>query len=489
MLSTRLPHISWPVLLFLLFFSLYVFTMSGAIHYGDEMEKYRVAQSIVERGDFTFRPTAQRNVIGIRGRTVSGYELGQTLVEVPFYVLGKLAYTIFPVADSNWLTMLWVGLSNPVIMALVVVLFFKTARLLNFHPTIAVGLALVLGLSTIVFPYSRSFTREPLLTLLLLLALFTSLQFSKTFSRRWLLLTGLTLGYLVFTKFIHGVVIPIFLLYIIIVIFQHERQRNANSAQTWLAIARGVLVVISPGILFLVAQMLYAFARFGNFTSGLGGLPSNPIDAIIRLLPFATPWEATLGLLFSPDKSIFLYSPPAILGLVGWYCWLRVQARDALFILALVLVEFVPVTWRWDWAGGTWWGPRYLVQITPLLILPIGFLFDAKRAAQNKKWTLLLGGLAAIGFPIQTVGAIVNDRDYMDATGWGSTLWGQIEFVARGAIDSLVIYLVPNGFPFHINPFGILLIIVILFLAGLFVTRWRQNDTLQSLQVNGLFLT
>lgn len=489
MLSTRLEYISWQVLLFLLFFSLYVFTMSGAIHYGDEMEKYRVAQSIVERGDFTFRPTAQRNVIGISGRTVSGYELGQTLIEVPFYILGKLAYTLFPVADSNWLTMLWVGLSNPVITALVVILFFKIAKLLEFRFAVSLGLAIVLGLSTIVFPYSRSFTREPLLTLFLLLALYTAFQFSKTFAQRWLFLTGLTLGYLVFTKFIHGVVIPVFLLYLIIVIFQREQQRGTNSTRTWAAITRGVLVLISPGILFLIAQMLYAFARFGNFTSGLGGLPSNPIDVIIRLLPLATPWEATLGLLFSLDKSIFLYSPPIILGLVGWWRWLRVHPRDALFVLALVLVEFIPVTWRWDWAGGTWWGPRYLVQIMPLFVLPIGFLFNSDRSAQNKQWVWILGGLAAIGFLVQIVGALVNDRDYMDVTGLGSTLLGQIGFVSRGAIDSLVLYFSPSDSSPYLNPFGILLIIVILFLVWQIILQWRQGEERQSSwRANGIFL-
>lgn len=487
MIFARLRYVSAIVLLFLFFFSLYMVTMSGAIHYGDEMEKYRVAQSIIERGDFTFRPTAQRNVIGVSGRTVSGYELGQTLIEVPFYVLGKLAYTIFPVADSNWLTMLWVGLLNPVITALVIVLFFKTARLLESRFTVSFGLALVLGLSTITFPYSRSFTREPLLMLFLLLALYTSFQFSKTFTQRWLLLTGLTLGSLVFTKFIHGVVIPVFLLYLLIVIFQREQQRGASAPQTWTAILRGVLVVVSPGILFLIAQMLYAFARFGNLTSGLGGLPSNPIDVIIRLLPLATPVEATWGLLFSLDKSIFLYSPPIILGLVGWWRWWRIHPRDALFVLALVLVEFMPVTWRWDWAGGTWWGPRYLVQITPLFVLPLGFLFNSNG---DKRWIGILSGLAAIGFLIQMVGALVNDRDYLDVTGLGSTLLGQAGFLSRGAFDSLVLYLSPEGFPVRINAFGVLLIAVILFLAWLIIKRWRQDEPSQSSwRADGIFLT
>lgn len=488
MLSMWLRRISPGIFLFLFFFSIYTFTMSGSINYGDEIEKYRVAQSIVERGEFSFRPTDQRNVVGAGGRTVSGYELGQTLVQVPFYALGKLAYTLFPVSDSNSLTMLIVGLHNPLVSALTIVLLFKTGAMLGFHFKTAFGLSIVFGLATIAFPYSRSFTREPLLTLLLLLPLFTSFQFSKTYANRWLFLTGLAVGYLAFTKFIHGVVIPVFLLYIAFVIFQREQQRGADRARTWIAILQGVVVVLLPGIVLLMVQSIYAFARFGSFTSGLGGLPANPINVIIQLLPFATPVEATLGLLFSIDKSIFLYSPPIVLGFLGWRRWFRFQPRDALFVLALVLIEFVPVTMRYDWHGGSWWGPRYLVQITPLLILTVGFLFSASDDSTNRKWARILSGLAVIGFLIQLVGALVNDRDYLDATGTGSTFLGQIGFLTRGAIDSLVLYLSPDGFPVRINPFGPVLIAVILFLAWLIAMRWQQGETTQSSWASGVFL-
>jgi hypothetical protein len=47
--------------------------MAGKIQYGDEIEKYRVAQSIVDGGDFSFRPTALRNVVGSDGRTIADH--------------------------------------------------------------------------------------------------------------------------------------------------------------------------------------------------------------------------------------------------------------------------------------------------------------------------------------------------------------------------------------------------------------------------------
>ena len=489
MISMQGRRVSTAILLFLFFFSIYTFTMSGWIQYGDEMEKYRVAQSIVERGDFSFRPTAQRNVIGVGGRTVSGYELGQILVEVPFYALGKLASAFFPVPDSNWLTMLWVGLMNPLVTALVMVVFLKTAETLGLTCRTALGLTCALGLATIVFPYSGSFAREPLLTLFLLLSLFTALRFGKTCANRWLWLTGLATGYMIFTKFIQGIVIPVFILYFLVVIWQREHRHSASRTQTTLAMLKGVFVYLLPGVILLAVQSLYAFMRFGTFTSGLAGLQGNPIAWITYLLPFGNPPEAIVGLLLSPEKSMFLYSPPIILGLIGWWRWFQAQRREALLILLLGLVEFALVTLRYDWDGGTFWGPRYLIQITPLFMLSIGFLFDSNDRSGNRRWMMALGFLCVLGLLIQGVGAFVNDRDYLDVTGQGSVLAGQIYFLLHGAIDSLVISLSPDGFPVRINPFGVLLIGVVVLGGWLIGMQWRSGRAdARSWKINGLVL-
>jgi hypothetical protein len=469
-------RISPSILLFLFCFSLYISTMSGVINYGDEMEKYRVAQSIVERGEFSFRPTAQKNAIGVGGRTFSGYELGQTLVEIPFYLLGKIAATVFPVPDSNALTMLFVGLTNPLTTALAVVLLFRTGELLGFRRQTALGLSMVFGLATIVFPYSRSFTREPLLTLLLLLNFYAALKFSTTHANRWLLFAGLASGYLVFTKFIHGVVIPVILIYLLVVIVQRERARGANRNTLINAALRGAFVFLLPGLTFLMIQMLYAFARFGRITSGLGGLERNPIDIILALIPLGNPPVAVAGLLFSLDKSVFLYSPPILLAIVAWFFWWRANRRDALLVLALIIAQWATVIFRPDWDGGTWWGPRYLVQITPLLILPIGFMLDALKEMGHKLAVLALSVLSVIGFLIQLVGAFVSDRDYLDTTSRMSTLLGQIDFLRYGALDSLIISLSPENFPIRINPFGLMLIGLAGLLAWGIIANLRRAE-------------
>lgn len=452
---------------------MYLITMSGYIQFGDETEKYRVAQSIVERGEFSFRPTDQRNVVGTGGRTFSGYELGQTLIEVPFYAFGKLANTVFPVSDPNWMTMLFVGLLNPLATALMVVLFYHTCLQLGIQNKTAVGLTLVLGLSTIVFPYSRGFTREPLLTLFTLLGFYMAIRFRATNANRFLLLAGLVSGFLAFIKLIHALLIPVLLVYLAVWIVQREQDKRSPRQEIFWQTVRGLTIFLLPGIVFIFIQSMYGFMRFGSFSSGLGGVRTDPITWTLMVISEGHPNEAIWGLLFSLDKSFLLYSPPVVLSFVAWIWWFRAQPREAIAILVLVLIEFTAVFLRVDWDGGTWWGPRYLVQITPLVMLPLGFLIDKTSLIQRRMWTGVLVVLAILGFLIQVVGALVSDRDYLDIVGAPSALMGQLDFLSHGVFDSLVVYLIPAGIPVRINPYAIVLIVIVVGL-GIWLANWMR---------------
>jgi hypothetical protein len=472
-LKRSLNHIPTSIVLFLFFFSIYAFTMSGTIQYGDEIEKYRVAQSIVERQDFSFRPTAMRNVAGVSGRTYSIYELGQTLLEVPLYVLGKVIYCFFPLPDVNWITMLVVGFLNPILVALAGVVLFKVCSSLGFRYQTSLVLTILFGFGTILWPYSSGFTREPLLTLLLLLSFYTAYLFKTEANVRWLLAAGIIAGYLVFSKFIHAMVIPFLMLYIAFLILENSERAGADAWGTTVDIARGLGLFVLPALLFLGLQGLYALVRFGSVFSGIAGTRDAPWDWILLLLSQSSPNSAVIGLLLSPEKSIFLYSPPVILLLVAWFKWLEHQKAEALLFLGLIAVEFGAVLGRPDWNGGTWWGPRYLVQITPLLIIPVGILLESSNRVTRKIWWAVATWLFAVGLLVQVVGTFGNVRDYLDIVGKGTSLTGQIDFLRHGALESLVVYLSPDGFPIQVNPYGLLLLLVAA-LLGLWLIRSLQ---------------
>lgn len=451
-----LEKIPASVVVFLFFISIYSITLSGRIQYGDESEKYRVAQSIVERGEFSFRPTVVRNVVGRGGETYSIYELGESLVQVPFYAFGKWIDFLFPLPDVNQLGSLFVGLMNPLVTALTCVLFFNCCHILGYSRRTGLALTLVFGLATAAWPYSKGFTREPLLALFLLLSFYAVQRFQRTTSALWLLMAGLALGSLVFTKLIQGTAIPILWVYVLVLVVQKENQVGRNIRRTlWIA-AKDSVILLLPFVVFLSLQAAYSMARFGTVYSGLGGTKFNPIDWILSLLPLSEPIVASVGLLFSPEKSFFLYSPPAILFLIAWYEWFRKDRRLAFLFLALVGAAFGTVIARPDWDGGTWWGPRYLIQITPFLIFPLGILESSGQTAK-RFWKALLVILSGVGLVVQLAGAFTNSRDYLDTMGLGITLGGAIDFLRHSALDSIVVYLSPQGFPIQVNPYGIVL--------------------------------
>jgi hypothetical protein len=484
-LPARLAKLPTSIVLFLFFFSIYGFTMAGRIQYGDEIEKYRVAQSIVDRGQFSFRPTAMRNNVGTGGQTYSIYELGQSIAEVPFYVLGKWLNSFAPLPDVNDRGDLVVGLMNPLVTALTVVLLFESCRWLGYPHRTSLALALVFGLATIAFPYAKGFTREPLLALFLLLSFYAVLRFQKTPRYRWLLIAGIALGALVFTKLIQGAAIPIILVYLWVLIFQNEKSAAPNLRRIVGEMTQASVILLLPFILFMGLQSLYALARFGTIYSGIGGTKFNPIDWILFLLPRSQPLTALAGLTVSPVKSLFLYSPPALLFLVACYRWWRADRKMALLFLALVGAAFGTALARPDWDGGTWWGPRYLVQITPFLILPLGILESARNPAR-RIWNLLLGTLLGFGWLVQMVGASGNARDYLDITGNWITFAGQIDFLRHAALDSLIIYLSPQGFPLQVNPYGIVLLLIIVALGAWIIARWRHPSESASSPRSGL---
>ncbi len=463
-------------ILFIFFFSLYSFTMAGWIQYGDEVEKYLVAQSIVDRHDFAIRPTAMYNKIGADSRTYSTYELGQSVIQVPFYALGRALFSLFSVADVNWMGQLVVGLVNPILTALTCLILFKTCSRLKFSFRTSLSLALIFGVGTIAWPYSKGFTREPLLAFLILLAFYFACLFSATQKTRWLLLTSVASGYLVFSKFLQGMLIPLFAIFIFSVIFISQRENGGPKWSAFRRAAGGTFFFLLPIILFLGLQISYALIRFGTVNLGVTGARNDFLSDVRGLLSGTKPGIIAARILFSSEKSIFLYSPPLLLTLFAWLQWPLRKTREGLLALSVILISIASSILRPDGDGGTWWGTRYLVQVTPLLIIPIGVLLELKNLKARWFWTFSLGILCLISGFVQGIGAFSNTRDYLDITGTSTTLAGQMDFLRHGAFESLAVYLSPNSFPIRFSPYaGVLSLMTGIFL-GWIVMRFRQGD-------------
>jgi hypothetical protein len=141
--------------------------------------------------------------------------------------------------------------------------------------------------------------------------------------------------------------------------------------------------------------------RFGSpLASGYSDQPEG--------IRFHLPFDGIAGFLFAPGKSILLFSPPVLLGLIAWPRFFRRHRRLALGLLLGGGVFFLfEASWQ-NWGGGWCWGPRHIYQLTALLMIPAGALF----VPGGVRWTLgrkiLLGILLALGFAIQLIGISVD---------------------------------------------------------------------------------
>ena len=76
-------------------------------------------------------------------------------------------------------------------------------------------------------------------------------------------------------------------------------------------------------------------------------------------------WTGLRGLLFSPGRSLFLYSPWLLLAIPGVYPALPTGAAVSWWPVFPILVVLL-YAMKLGWHGGSW-GPRYLLPVVPLL--------------------------------------------------------------------------------------------------------------------------
>ncbi|PYY19916.1 MAG: hypothetical protein DMG60_02350 [Acidobacteria bacterium] len=161
----------------------------------------------------------------------------------------------------------------------------------------------------------------------------------------------------------------------------------------------------------LLLSGLYNNLRFGSYWS-VRKLHATMYP--VRLL--GNPVSGLSTLLLSPGKSIFLYSPVLILGILGFRSLRRRRPEIALATLAasIALILFLSCI---SFAGGDWcWGPRYLVVVLPLWALSFPF-------AQLRRSAIL--GLVSLGFLVQGLGLSVDHQRFFFERGFNDYFWAE----------------------------------------------------------------
>lgn len=388
------------LLLFALLVPVYLLTYSGAFRVDDEHILAARAQSLALWGEFSnpqvYGNDRVRQLAGlapVAAAQATGIEPAQTILGAGLYRL-SLGLGVGGVQAMVTLN-IYVVAATAVIVSLAV-------RRLGYQPGTAVWCGLLFGLATMAWPYSKTFYRDPLAMLMVSIAFFGWVMATR--ARAWAQAPGVAvmlLGTLggVLAKNTAMVLLPAFGVTLLCAwVRQHGAGRRLWGRLTAAAVAAGSLV----GLAALVFEqgplarysLTYLTSLARHFVAGLG-----PHSLIAALGPF-----------LSPAKSLFLFSPPLVLSVIGGVRWWSRQRLVALpaALTALTLALAQALFYGEAWAGSFGWGLRYMLPALPPLMLVAAPAVEwvLQTDSPGPRWAL--AGLMVAGVLVQLSGAVVS---------------------------------------------------------------------------------
>ena len=382
--------------LFIFIFAIYYLTGSETTVSNTDASqaRYEVTKSLVERFDVSI-PNDLAGVRGKDGRNYSWYGLGQSLLSVPFYILGN--YTGTP-RDT-------VLKINTFFGPAVTVLIFIFSVFLGYSRRASLLAAFFYGMCTMAWPVAKRPFDHTTETFFVLLAGYYMYRYSVCAKVSIILLSGICLGMAFNIRYTSVLALPaLFLMTSVYYLKTHDLRNTAKY------VARDMTFFALAFLPFLGLSFWYNYARFGSiFETGFSLMAKRLGIDFIGGTPFLT---GIGGLLISPGKGFFYYSPVAILFFFSIRSFLRkhsgLGASFICIILSYLLFLSKNIYWHGDWA----WGPRYLLVITPFFIIPLAHLFDSSLWLKKRLLRRAVYALFTVSFIIQLAAVSVDYNKY-----------------------------------------------------------------------------
>lgn len=393
-------QLSLMLALFCLLASLYVFVYSGRHSFNDELQMLDTTGSLVEFGDTKYDLSMWYvwvNYGQMGQNTDETYPLISSPIEP---MLSTLATPLYWFASQNNLPLLQTTfLFNVLIGAGACVIFFLYAVKLEYRDHVAVLGALALGTCTILLPYTKTFLREPLALLFVLVAsLLMEYAYQATIMRSKIIygVGGIFfLGLSFFTKESSIMLLPMLIFFAIPKIQLTDKR--------WIAIGNGLFILS----IILILAMIY--------TPLVSLIIKNPITIgsyVIR--PEYIP-IALHSYFLSLNGSLWGTSPILLLGVLGaWWLIQRGQYRLlwGVWIGVWGIVVGHAVTTGEHWFGGATLPPRFLIPLIPFLALLILPVID-RLITKFPRWLMLItAGLVIVSLYSQFIHVAFDWRLY-----------------------------------------------------------------------------
>ena len=311
------------------------------------------------------------------------------LVLMPLQTTHEALYWAF----ASYLTTLF---TTGLLISISCVVMYRFARYLGASDGRAAGVALILGLATIAFPYATELTGEPVAAACVFIAFYLVATFNTRPSAARAFAAGFLAGLAVLNDY------PVFLVAAAIGVYALFKLPEWKP-----------LGAFSAGALLTAAIMLaYNWGAFGSplfFSYQAFKLADNrqfPEQAV-GFVGLTYPKARILwNVLLDPQRGLFFCNPVLLLSILGVAYFARLRQWRAEFVVTVysfvVLILFNAAYGESivSWGGGTATGPRQIVASVPFMVLALAFL----PAASN----FLLGALGAISAAIMLMATATN---------------------------------------------------------------------------------
>jgi len=440
------------VSVFLIVFTIFIFSSDGHRHSGDEEwqnlqairmvtlephESYIDGESRIRFEHPISFPPAWQGPTCYNYIMCSPANIGNSVTQVPFLFINH-TFNIITEDTVTWSTddftdlhyIFWRNSENPdfvffelfygpFYMALAISVFFLICRTFNYQIRTSLLLSFVLALTTPLWAYSQTSMNSVPFIFVLLLGFYFFRRFQKSDSSFNLIFCGMCLGF--------GFMIRDEMAMVIICLFGifcfYLRKSDTK--------IKNILCYMIPQILFYLLYRGLEWINRGLLSEvGVNAVVVEDFSYSLALvakdvignptaLEMLTPYP---GLLFSPGVGLFFFAPILFTVFLSFTDFFKKHKIETVFILALVTYFVVQMGSFQNWHGLSSWSARYLIPCIPFLLLPLGASIESRNF---KKMMIVIVILSAFGF-LFNLAYIAIDSNWF--------VWGQ---PARSGLYSL----------------------------------------------------
>ncbi len=399
--------LSWELVFLIFVLGLHCFIFEDGLGGNDGWGHFANLESIIEDRDLDLG----NNMYGWdgngtqycekTGRWVTGYPLGMTFLDTPFYLVSQIAAKFIkfnPLSFGNdqralpykgisprkFLNILSVVLAHNIYAILAMIILFKILIELNFSRGISLFTTLVCFFASPLLYYATNGFSHATSTFLVTLSFYVFILLQKKIAKggKSTFLTfalGLCVALSAWTRYVNGL---LFFTYFFALILCYKGLRIS-------AILKNIAIYTAPLVVVFFLSIYHCHTQFGSwFEAGYGGY------GWISILKIPPP---VINLLFSVDHGFLLWFPCFVLSFIGLA--FLTKHRDKKLSLAgiIALINFLLIAFvygtRTEYNAGGCYAQRYLTCTIPFLGLGLCAFMDRYKKSRLIKSLI---GLSAI---------------------------------------------------------------------------------------------